>query len=269
VTLALGIGANTSIFTLMDVVLFKPVDLPAAQELFMLYERPREGSPDLAGGTGRYLRFSYPRFQRLQRALADNGSLSAMTRTASFVVRLPAVQESFSARGQLVPGSYFETLRVAVAHGRALTEADVREDAAASVVISDGFWQRVFGRSADTVGRTIEVSGLRATIVGIAQSGFGGVWTDSPADLWLPLTAQHELHYHNNVSSYDDVDGDRPWPSQDGIAWLNVVARVPHGNFPRARAAMTLENQNALADLGHTIRDSRERLSIIDVRTSR
>jgi hypothetical protein len=146
VTLALGIGANTSIFTLMDAVLFKPLGLPAPQELFTLYERPREGSPDLAGGTGRYLRFSYPRFQRLQQALGDNGSLAAMTRTASFVVRLPAGQQSFSASGQLVSGSYFETLRVGAAVGRALSEADVRDDAAVSVVISDGFWQRLADR---------------------------------------------------------------------------------------------------------------------------
>ena len=81
VTLALGIGANTAIFTLLDAVMFKPLNVPSPQDLVTLYERPREGDPDATGGTGRYMRFSYPRFERLQAALGNRGSLAAMTRT--------------------------------------------------------------------------------------------------------------------------------------------------------------------------------------------
>jgi hypothetical protein len=87
VTLALGIGANTTIFTLLDAVMFKPLNVPAPQELVALYEQPREGNPDASGGTGRYTRFSYPRFERLQSALGSRGSLAAMTRPTSLVVR--------------------------------------------------------------------------------------------------------------------------------------------------------------------------------------
>ena len=70
VTLALGIGANTTIFTLLDAVMFKPLNVPAPQELVALYEQPREGNPDASGGTGRYTRFSYPRFERLRGLMA-------------------------------------------------------------------------------------------------------------------------------------------------------------------------------------------------------
>jgi len=64
VTLALGIGANSAIFTLLDAVMLKPLNVPAPQDLVALYEQPREGTPDATGGTGRYTRFSYPRFER-------------------------------------------------------------------------------------------------------------------------------------------------------------------------------------------------------------
>src|SRR5262245_57507334 len=80
-TLALGIGANATIFTLLDAVLFKPLPVSRPNELLTVYEHSPEPNalPDATGGTGRYLRFSYPRFQLLQAALGANGSLAAST----------------------------------------------------------------------------------------------------------------------------------------------------------------------------------------------
>src|SRR5436190_10860746 len=86
-TLALGIGANTAIFSLLDAVVLKPLPVPSAGELITLYERGTEGVADPAGGTGRYLRFSYPRFQRLAAALGSHGALAAVTRSNPFVMR--------------------------------------------------------------------------------------------------------------------------------------------------------------------------------------
>lgn len=107
VTLALGIGANSAIFTLLDAVMFKPLPLPNADELVTLYENPvgpdaPRTAPDVTGGTGRYLRFSYPRFQRLASALGDLGTLTATTRTVPFTVRLGANAAQIISRGQLV-----------------------------------------------------------------------------------------------------------------------------------------------------------------------
>ena len=79
-TLALGIGANTTIFTLLDAVMFKPLPVPASRELVTLYENAPDAAPDIQGGTGRYLRFSYPRFQRFEQALGPMGSMAALTR---------------------------------------------------------------------------------------------------------------------------------------------------------------------------------------------
>jgi hypothetical protein len=72
ITLALGIGVNVAMFTLLDTVLLRPLALPAPHELVVLHERGREGEPDTVGGTGRFLRFSYARYQLLQQALGAN-----------------------------------------------------------------------------------------------------------------------------------------------------------------------------------------------------
>ena len=147
-TLALGIGANTTIFTLLDAVVFKPLPVPAAHELVTLYENAPEGVPDAAGGTGRYLRFSFPRFERLQQAIGTQGSLAAVTRGNRFIVRLPGSSQVIPVEGQLVSGSYFGTLGVSPARGRLLTAGDARVDSLEPVaVISDGFWKRIAWRS--------------------------------------------------------------------------------------------------------------------------
>src|SRR5262249_9083621 len=83
-SLALGIGANTAIFPRLDAVVFKPLPVPAASELVTFYENGPEGAADPAGGTGRFLRFSYPRFLRLQEALGSHGAIAAVTRSAQF-----------------------------------------------------------------------------------------------------------------------------------------------------------------------------------------
>ena len=134
-TLALGIGANSAIFTLLDAVMFKPLNVPAPHELVTLYEQSREGNPDVDGGTGRYLRFSYPRFERLRTALGSAGSLAAMTRTAAFVVRLPGQTPAESVRAQLVSADYFPTLGVTIAKGRSIAAGDVRLASAAPVAM--------------------------------------------------------------------------------------------------------------------------------------
>ena len=127
-TLALGIGANTTMFTLLDAVIFKPLPVPAAHELVTLYENAPGTVPDAAGGTGRYLRFSYPRFERLQQAIGAHGSLAAATRSSRFIARLPGSSQVTSVEGQLVSGNYFATLGVSAARGRVLAAGDARVD---------------------------------------------------------------------------------------------------------------------------------------------
>jgi putative ABC transport system permease protein len=240
-TLGLGIGATTSVFTLLDAVVFKPLPVPEARELVTFYENEPDGKPDPAGGTGRFMRFSYTRYQQLEAALGSDGSIAAVTRSSRLIARLPNETGRHFVLAQFVSGNYFATLRVRAARGRTLTHDDVRLDRPSDVaVVSDGFWRRVLGGSNDALGRTIAVNGVPLTIVGVTPRGFTGLWTDAEADLWLPLTLQQPLRYFNNSSSYGPIDNGKPWLSQP-IAWLNVVARIPGGRvrvlLPRLEAA--------------------------------
>jgi len=268
ITLALGIGANSAIFTLLDAVMLKPLALPNADELVTVYENPigpgaPSGTPDTSGGTGRFLRFSYPRFLRLQYALGPLGSLAAMTRTTSFVVRLEDSARQTLVRGQLVSGNYFATAGVRMARGRSFTDEDAARAATQPVaVVSDGYWKRALGASDAALGRSVRVGRLQVTVIGVAPPGFVGAWSDNESDIWMPLTMQSMLDYQNNNSAYGPVDRNRPWLDQDGIAWLNLFARVPHRSMPQAEAVLQSTNRDALVDLSLTLPDPRARASI-------
>jgi predicted permease len=252
VTLALGIGANAAMFTLLDAAMFKPLNVPSPADLVTLYEHPREGNPDIAGGTGRYLRFSYPHFERMRDALGTHGSLVAMTRTSTFVVRFPERTQPDTVRTQLVSAGYISTLGVSVAQGRDINARDVTAEGAAVAVIGDRLWKERLG-GGNVLGRTLVIGGVATTIVGIAPPGFIGAWSDAAADLWLPLTMQRALEYRNNVSSYGPVDIDRPWFAQDRIAWLNIIGRIPAHDVTQASSALEVANRVALSDMARAI----------------
>jgi predicted permease len=247
-TLALGIGANSAIFTLVDAVVLKPLAVPEANELVTLYEKGPEGSPDASGGTGRFLRFSYPRFQRLAEALGSHGMLTAATRSSSFLMRQPDGTRMYVS-GQLVTGGFFQTLRVLARRGRLLDPADV-DKAAPVAVISDGYWRRAMNSSEDAVGRALVLNNFAVTIVGVAEQKFAGMWTDSEADVWLPLTLQPMIGYQNNSSTYGPPElQNNPWPGEDRIAWLNAVGRIPRNEIGIATAALQAANRQGVLDL--------------------
>jgi predicted permease len=260
-TLALGIGAGTAIFTLLDAVVFKPLPVPAAGELLTLYENGPEGQADPAGGTGRFLRFSHPRFERLREALGSDGSLAAVTRNARFVARPANATEPHFLKAQLVSGEYFATLRVSAARGRVLTSHDV--DAAAPVaVVSQSYWKRLLGGNDAAIGQTLAINGVSVSVVGITPPGFFGIWTDSEADVWLPLTLQPTLRYSNNSSGYGAILGDS-WIAQDVVAWLNLVARVEAANLPRATSKLEAANRQGTAALAAGIDDPERRKNML------
>ena len=267
-TLALGMGANATIFTLLDAVLFKPLPVSRPDELLTVHEQSPDAEPtvlpDTAGGTGRYLRFSYPRFQLLQRALGDSGSLAASTLSVRVVGRSQRSPQAAAINTQLVSGRYFSTLGVQIQRGRPLTEGDMQLDERSSVaVISDNYWRTAFGRSEQAIGQTIDIKGVALTIVGIARSGFVGIRTDSPADLWVPLTLQVPLGYAYNSSAYGGADRRQPWMDQDNISWLNIIARVDRATHAQAAATLQTANAQGLQRMADSLPDPRERSSTV------
>ena len=142
-------------FTLLDTVLLRPLALPAPHELVALHERAHEGEPDTVGGTGRFLRFSYPRYQLLQQALGAHGALAASSATFDVGARPQGATDDRRLDAQLVSGNYFATLGVSPLRGRLLMPQDDAPNAPASAVISARFWRSAFAASDAALGQPL------------------------------------------------------------------------------------------------------------------
>jgi predicted permease len=179
-SLALGIGANTAIFTLIDTVLLRmlPIDDPAGLQLVI----PRQTNGSSRG-------FEYPEFRRLRAANPAFIDLAAYG-TARLNVSVDGSIEP-TAEGQLVSGSYFPLLGVNAVTGRTLgPEDDVNPNGHPVAVISHGYWRRRFGLEPSVVGRTIHLSGTPFTIIGIAPREFFGLEVGRAPDIWVPIMMQ-------------------------------------------------------------------------------
>src|SRR4051812_29725838 len=263
ITIGLGIGVNTAMFSLLDAIMIRKLDVPAADELVALYENASRAVPDSVAGMGRYLRFSYPRFIRLQQALGPHGSLAAMTPTNLFAGRLPNGQKH-SMGVQLVSGTYFETFRALPARGRMLTPADADSRSAPVAVVSDAFAKGHMGSVEDAIGQILQINGLGITVVGVARPGFTGAWMDDNPELWLPLTLQSAVQYKNNTSSYGAVDPRQSFLGQDRIAWLNLIGRVSRPDRQTAETLLQNANRQGLAEFAiEAVTDGNERAAIL------
>ncbi len=256
-TLGLGIGVNTAMFSMLDAVVLRKLHVPGADELFALYENAPQAVPDPVSGSGRYLRFSYPRYTRLQQALGAHGALAATTGINQFPARTTG-EDRITVDVQLVSGNYFETLRVQPARGRALTITDASDNAAPVCVVSDAFWKRRLSGADAAIGQAIEINKVMVTIVGVAPADFGGLWLDDSPDLWLPVTLQPVIQHRTNTSTYGAVDPTRSFLDQDRITWLNLVGRSGRGERQLAETLLQNENRLALADFA---RDAGENAS--------
>jgi predicted permease len=224
-SLAIGIGANAAMFSVTDALLFRPLPVERPKELVFLSR---------AGYAETNLRFSYPALQRFRQGVPDVpfAGHSSITRTL-LAVDGPAEL----VLGQLVTGNWFDVLGVRAEAGRVFTAADTQEIGGKPVVVlSDDFWRRRFAGDPAVVGRTVTMNRVPVTVVGIAARGFSGLTIGTSLDCWLPVTMQHELRYYTNSSS-EDSDPRNPWLPQDGISFLNVVARLPDGTRHTAVAA--------------------------------
>jgi len=216
-TLALGIGANTGIFTLVNAVLLKSLPVPDPEQLFLVKMSDR-----LAENT----RFSYPLFEDMRAALPPTASVAAMAWPAEFYTNFQSRQPEM-AKGQLVSGNYFQTLETYPALGRLLTPDDDRVVGGSPVaMISYGCWQRRFGRDPNLIGRKIVVNGMPLEIVGVAGPGFFGTRAGTAPEFWIPTTMQPAVHYAQHYSQTEAAELDKPWIPQQDISWLQLVVRV-------------------------------------------
>lgn len=178
-TVALGIGANTAIFSLIDALMLRWLPVQDPQELAQVrLEMPGGGS------VGESL--SYP----IARALADQREIfTGAAGFSSFVFDVGARGSVTRAPGALVTGGFYETLGLTPAAGRLLVRDDDEPGAPLVAVISDGYWDRQFGRNAGAVGETVRINGVPVTIVGVSPRGFVGANVGTVADITVPIAA--------------------------------------------------------------------------------
>jgi predicted permease len=257
-TLALGIGANTGIFTLLNAVLLKSLPLPDPEQLFLFRQ---------SGRFAENTRLSYPTFQNMRVTMPTSAGLAAMTWPADFYTSVGNGQPEMM-QGQLVSGNYFQTLETYATLGRLLAPDDDHVAAGSPVaVISYGCWERCFGRDPGVVGRTMIVNGMPVEVIGVAAPGFFGVRAGTAPDFWLPVTMQSAVHYAQHYSQSEAADFDKPWIAQPDIRWLQFVARVKHRDtLPKM---VTTINQIFRQDLERdavSIKDPQERQAFLRAR---
>ncbi|MPY91004.1 MAG: FtsX-like permease family protein [Luteitalea sp.] len=190
-TLALGIGPNTAIFSVMNAVVLRYLPVPEPDRL--VYVRTSH-QPDGTGNTGDYgSSFSYDVYAQLRTQRHTVSDLMAFVPLAlnKTAVRYGTSPEEASA--SMVSGNFFTGLGVRAACGRMLTMED-ETNRASVVVLSHAYWSRRFGETCGIIGETLHVKGVPFTIVGVAAQGFEGVETASATDLWVPLQDRLELN---------------------------------------------------------------------------
>lgn len=178
-TLALGIGSNTAMFTVINAVLIRPVSGVADPGGLVILERLQKNNPDFA--------FGYPDYLDYRNQSQSFTGLAARCRTA--LVLSHGTTERIV--GELVSGNYFSVLGVNPTVGRLIAAEDVQTDDEAPVaVLSYGIWQRVFGSDPEVAGKNILLNGHSFTVIGVAARPFAGTTVGSPTDVWLPLSMQ-------------------------------------------------------------------------------
>ena len=201
-SLALGIGANTAIFSLVDTVLLRLLPVERPQELVFLH---------VAGTEGRTGAPPYPCFERLR---SETKAFAGMAAFAADELRLQVEGGVEQVFGQVASGSYFDLLGLKPAAGRLLTQADDRLDPPVAV-IGYGYWQRRFGGAEDAIGRTLAYRDRVFTIVGVTPPRFWGLHPGREVEVTLPITQERRLLADGGAWWFDAVARLRPGATQE------------------------------------------------------
>jgi predicted permease len=218
-TIALGIGANTAIFTLVHAVLLKSLPVADPKTLY------RVGDLDdccVNGGfqndNGDFDLFSYDLYRLFQDTTPEFEQVAAMQSGGNMMSVRRGSEPAKSEQTEYVSGNYFQTLGIGPFAGRMLTAADDTPGAAPAAILSYQAWQADFGGDPAIVGATFYLQGKPATIAGISPPGFfGDRIRSNPPDLWIPLAAEPIIEGKNSLLHVPDSN------------WLYVLGRVKPG----------------------------------------
>ena len=223
-TLALGIGANTAVFSVMNAVVLRWLPVHDPERLVFLHTTDQPSKSSQTGHDDTSL--TQPIFEQLRTESRIFSDLVAfvpldISRTA---IRHGADPET--AWADMVSGNFFSGLGVRMALGRALTFDDERQHTP-TAVLGYGFWTRRFGRSPAIVGDTLFIKGVPFTVVGVAAEDFAGVEHNNATDVWIPLQSRPELKpWGRPAESEDGIPTQTPTPeSRDRYALTAATSR--------------------------------------------
>jgi len=221
-SLALGIGANTAIFTLLDQVLLRSLPVRAPEQLVLLrFTGADEGS--LRSRDDGQLYFSYPMYRDLR---DRNTAFQGVLATFNLDIAVNARGTTERASGELVSGNYFDMLGVRPAFGRMFQQSDdLTPNANPVAVLSYGYWQRHFGGDSSVLNQTIRVNDHPFTVVGVAAPGFRSVVVGDSPDVFVPTMMKAQF-----MPGSDDLEERRS-------RWLNIVARLKPGTTAKQAEA--------------------------------
>ena len=226
VSLAIPIGFNTAVFTVVDAVLFHPLPVARPAQLVDVWTgRPEDP----------YTTTSYPDYLDLR---AENDVFTGMAAHAPMAVVTRVDEATSLVFGETVTGNYFALLGLRPVRGRLLAPEDDRPSAPRVAVISSGLWERAFGRDPDVVGRTIHVRTIPYVIVGVAPPEFYGMPPIPGPDLWIPMTWIADLQTMG-ISTRVPSPGQTQLERR-GYRWMFVKGRLRDGVTP-AQAAANLD----------------------------
>ena len=224
-TLALGIGANTAIFSLLNPLLFRPLEVEDPQRLSRVFSGRTDGN--------RHGRFSYPNYLDSRERVQSFSTLAAYSWPVPLGLRadpgLAPTSHTERFWGALVTGNYFSTLRVAAMMGRTfLPEEDEVPNRHPVVVISQRVWAAKFGSSPEVIGRTVTLNGHEFTIIGVAPDAAPQLEPFFPVDVWVPMMMQRAA-----MPSQEDKLSSR------AQTWLSVIGRLrPEATLAAANAEL-------------------------------
>ncbi len=231
-TLALGIGANTAIFSLTNALLLRKLPVGHPEQL-MVFGKALSCCM-ISGIARQYDIFSYPQYRyfrdRNENVLQGVAALSAQTK----LVRIRRTEKGAAetARAKLVSGNYFSVLDVAAAAGHTLMLGDDRLGAPPVVVISDAYWSKQFHRDPAAIGSTLDVNGTIFTIVGVTpREFFGETFQANPPEMWFPISTLNAAAMFS-PSLLEESDS----------RWLQLIARLKPGvTLDQVSTALTAE----------------------------
>ena len=236
ISLALGIGANTAIFSLIDAMILRKLPVKNPEGLYIVGDPAAVNSNSF--GSQRTETFSYMTYKHMRERNQLYSEMFVSGSAGHLEMTIGGKPDATNVRGRLVSGTYFPMLGVSAQMGRTLTVEDDKVPGAHPViVISDGFWHTKFAGKPDILGQTIGLNGRLYTIIGVMPPEFTGEVVGQLYDLWAPMMMQAQI-----------MPG-REWLNEYRRSWLQMMVRLKPGiTEQQARAGTNVLVKQILID---------------------